>query len=160
MIKMNYCIRRAKTFFVIGQEIELTHSQRTNIQISTHFWQQFNLNIKRAGLSQTHYWTKFAFMQRRENQLFYYCAIPKKTVVPVGFKLKEIQESFYLVVEHVGSMNKIYNTYGKIYQELLPHLPYTPITSDFLHFEKYDARFHWNREDSIIEIWVPIQQIS
>lgn len=25
------------------------------------------------------------------------------------------------------------------------------------YFEKYDHRFHWNREDSIIKIWMPIE---
>ncbi|HAP8552898.1 TPA: transcriptional regulator, partial [Enterococcus faecium] len=26
-----------------------------------------------------------------------------------------------------------------------------------LHFEKYDYRFHWNSDNSVIEIWIPIQ---
>ncbi|HAP8748024.1 transcriptional regulator, partial [Enterococcus faecium] len=25
------------------------------------------------------------------------------------------------------------------------------------HFEKYDYRFHWNSDNSVIEIWIPIQ---
>ncbi|MDE6969023.1 MAG: transcriptional regulator, partial [Eubacterium sp.] len=28
---------------------------------------------------------------------------------------------------------------------------------NFLHFERYDYRFQWNRENSIIEIWLPIK---
>ncbi|HAP8558889.1 TPA: transcriptional regulator, partial [Enterococcus faecium] len=24
-------------------------------------------------------------------------------------------------------------------------------------FEKYDYRFHWNSDNSVIEIWIPIQ---
>ena len=32
-----------------------------------------------------------------------------------------------------------------------------PLQNEFLHFEKYDYRFHWNSSESIIEIWIPIQ---
>lgn len=39
-------------------------------------------------------------------------------------------------------MNKIYDTYTKIYQEILPSISYRAIQSDFLHFEKYDYRFN------------------
>ena len=56
-----------------------------------------------------------------------------------------------------GAMEKIYETYGKIYQEIIPNTPYTPIKNIILHFEKYDYRFHWNRDNSVIEIWIPIQ---
>ena len=48
-------------------------------------------------------------------------------------------------------MGKIYETYRKIYQEIIPNTPYTPIKNIILHFEKYDYRFHWNRDNSVIE---------
>ena len=63
----------------------------------------------------------------------------------------------YLSVEHIGSMDNLYETYRKIYQEILPNTDYTPLQEEFLHFERYDYRFHWNRENSIIEIWIPIK---
>ena len=96
-------------------------------------------------------------MERREDKLFYCCAIPRKIVVPEGFVSKEIASYKYMVVDHIGSMDKIYETYSKIYKEILPNTEYTPLRESFLHFERYDARFHWNRESSIIEIWVPIK---
>ncbi|HAP8433463.1 TPA: transcriptional regulator, partial [Enterococcus faecium] len=34
---------------------------------------------------------------------------------------------------------------------------YIPIKDIILHFEKYDYRFHWNSDNSVIEIWIPIQ---
>ena len=37
-------------------------------------------------------------------------------------------------------MGKIYETYRKIYQEIIPNTPYTPIKNIILHFEKYDYR--------------------
>ena len=96
-------------------------------------------------------------MERREEKLFYYCAIPKRVVVPDNFIQKEIKPHKYLVVEHIGSMDKIYSTYTRIYKEILPNSNYTPIQDDFKHFEKYDYRFHWNKVNSVIEIWVPVE---
>lgn len=154
---MNYTIKELGAFSIIGQEIELTNFQIRNIQISTQFWRKFNSNLKKSYLSQSGNWIKYAFMEKREGKLFYYCAIPKKAVVPECFTLKKIKPHRYLIVEHMGSMDKIYGTYRKVYQELLPNSNYVPIQDDFLHFEKYGYRFNWNREDSIIEIWIPIQ---
>lgn len=154
---MRYTIRELEAFSVIGQEIELTTLQRKNIQISTKFWHTFNMNLKKLYLSQSGNWLKYAFMERRNGKLFYYCAIPKKNVVPEKFVSKEIKSQKYLVVEHVGYMDKLYETYGKLYQEILPILEYIPAQENFLHFEKYDYSFHWNQENSIIEIWLPIK---
>ena len=154
---MKYKIYELEAFSVIGQEAELTDYQKRNIQISTQFWKKFNSNLKKSYLSQSGNWIKYAFMERRNGKLFYFCAIPKRNVVPESFIYKEIQPCRYLVVEHIGAMEKIYETYGKIYKEILPNTEYIPLQEDFLHFEKYDYRFHWNRENSMIEIWLPIK---
>lgn len=52
----------------------------------------------------------------------------------------------YLVVEHVGSLNRIYDNYVELYQEVLHNTEYIPLQENFLHFERYDYRFHWNDE--------------
>lgn len=154
---MNYCIREKEAFSVIGQKVLLTNRQTRNIQISTQFWRTFNTNLKKAYLSQSGNWIKYAFMERRDDKLFYYCAIPGKSIIPDGFTAKNIPAFRYLVVEHVGAMSKIYDTYWGIYRELLPSTGFRPLTDDFIHFEQYDEKFHWNQENSIIEIWVPIK---
>lgn len=153
---MNYTIRELNGFTVIGQAIELTNSQRKNTHISTEFWKTFNKNLKKAYLSQSGNWVKYAFMEKKNGKLLYYCAIPKKTIVPDGFVEKQIKPQKYLVIEHVGEMEKIYSTYTKLYKNILPDTKCVPVKDAFLHFERYDYRFHWNREDSIIEIWLPI----
>lgn len=155
---MNVSIKELHAFSVIGQEVELTDLKTANIQISTKFWRTFNRNLKTSHLSQSENWVKYAFMERRNGNLYYFCSIPKKATIPEGFLYKEIPVYKYLVVEHRGAMDTIYETYGKIYKEILPTTRYSPINDRFLHFEKYDRRFHWNREDSIIEIWIPIQE--
>ena len=47
-----------------------------------------------------------------------YEVMRKESAPPSGsnFVYKEIQHYKYLVVEHIGSMDKIYETYGMIYQ--------------------------------------------
>lgn len=155
---MKYTIRELKAFSVIGQEVKLTNYQRKNIEISTKFWRKFNDNLKRSYLSQSGNWIKYAFMERREGKLFYFCSIPKRTIIPDGFIYKEIPSYRYLVVEHIGAMERIYETYRKIYQEIIPSTPYIPIKDTILHFERYDYRFHWYRDNSIIEIWLPIRE--
>lgn len=121
------------------------------------FWRKFNSNLKKSYLLQSGNWIKYAFMERRNGKLFYFCSIPKRNVIPDNFVCKEIQHYKYLVAEHIGSMNKLYETYKKIYQEILPDTDYILLQDRFLHFERYDYRFHWNMEDSIIEIWIPIE---
>ena len=85
-------------------------------------------------------------MERKNGKLFYFCSIPKRNVVPDSFFYKEVPPCKYLVVEHIGSMGKIYETYGKVYQEILPNTNYIPLQENFLHFERYDYRFQWNIE--------------
>ena len=34
-------------------------------------------------------------------------------------------------MEHIGAMEKIYETYGKIYLEIIPNTPYTPIKNTY-----------------------------
>lgn len=155
--KYIYSIRQSDSITLIGQSVKLTKQKTTNIKISTQFWQTFNVNLKKSKLTQGGNWVKYAVMERKGNALFYYCAIPKQTTVPDGFEVKSLAEHTYLVVEHAGAMNKIYDTYTIIYQYLLPELNIKPVSDDFLHFERYDYRFHWNEDNSIIEIWVPIQ---
>ena len=101
---MRYRIRELEAFSVIGQKVELTNSQRKNTQISMQFWRIFNVNLKKAYLSQYGNWTKYAFMEKTNGKLFYYCAVAKRTVIPENFFLKEIKTCKYLVAEHIGSM--------------------------------------------------------
>lgn len=155
---MNYMIRELDAFSVIGQEIELTNSMVINSKICTQWWKKFNSNLKKTNLSQGGNWIKYAFMRKRDDKLFYYCAIPKRNVVPDTFIYQEMPQSKYLIMEHKGSIAEIYKTYNQIYKKILPKTGYKLIRDNFLHFEKYDYRFHWNREDSIIEICIPIKE--
>ena len=62
-----------------------------------------------------------------EMETFIISVLYQRTILPDNFLYKEIPSYKYLVVEHIGAMEKIYETYGKIYQEIIPNTPYTPI---------------------------------
>ena len=119
---INFFKKGIKGFGVIGQEGKPTNYQKKNIQISTQFWRKFNSSLKKAYLSQSGNWVKYAFMERRNGKLYYFCSIPQRTITPEGFLYKEIPSYKYLVVEHIGAMDKIYETYGKIYEEIIPSI--------------------------------------
>ena len=131
---INFSIKELNAFAVIGQEVELTNYQKKNIQISTQFWRKFNSSLKKAYLSQSGNWVKYAFMERRNGKLYYFCSIPQRTITPEGFLYKEIPSYKYLVVEHIGAMDKIYETYGKIYEEIIPSTSYIPLKNTIIVF--------------------------
>ena len=44
-----------------------------------------------------------------------------------------------------------------VYKEIIPKNNILVENRQFVYFEKYDYKFHWNREDSVIEIYIPIK---
>lgn len=154
---MKYELKELPAFSVLGLEQVLTNQKSQNLERCLSFWTVFNRQLKMNRLTQQKgNWTKFAFMERRDGQLYYYCGIPRPTYVPANFLVKEVPAGSYLVVEHQGAMYQIYDTYEEVYQELVPKLGLSLKQTSFLHFEKYGEKFHWNRENSVIEIWIPI----
>lgn len=66
-------------------------------------------------------------------------------------------KSKYLKVEHIGNMNKLKDTINYVYKEIIPKNNFLVESKPFVYFEKYDSKFYWNREDSVIEIYIPIK---
>ncbi|WMI81437.1 GyrI-like domain-containing protein [Anaerotignum sp. MB30-C6] len=154
---MSHSIQERDAFTLIGRSVQLTNSKKENVRICSQFWRSFNSDLKKSCLSMCENWVKYALMERKNGKLFYFCAIPTPMAIPEQFVSKEIPFCKYCVVEHIGPMNRIYDTYTEIYKQILPDNGYVPFHDEVLHFEKYDDRFHWNRRDSIITIWVPIK---
>lgn len=155
---MEYKIQTLEAFSVIGKEIELTNSKKENLKLCMKFWQSFNYTLKLQQLSQKGNWLKYAFMKRTDGKLYYFCAIPKKDKVPDDFICANIPAQTYLVVEHQGPMHTLYETYDLLYKRILPIENIRVKKEQFLHFEKYDQRFYWNRNDSVIELWIAIYE--
>ena len=81
----------------------------------------------------------------------------QKNFVPKEFVEKTIMKSKYLKIEHTGNMNKLKDTINYVYKEIIPKNNILVENRQFVYFEKYDYKFHWNREDSVIEIYIPIK---
>ncbi len=64
----------------------------------------------------------------------------------------------------ISSLRKHFNVeIHKIYKNILPEKNLAPeswVKAGLIQLEKYDNRFHRNRPDSIIEVYVPIEMIA
>ncbi len=77
---------------------------------------------------------------------------------PVGITLRTVPAARYAVFEHHGPIETISDTYGYIFSTWMPKHKVQPLGQDI--FERYDARFSFDSQDSIIEIWVPVPPAS
>lgn len=153
-----YRIEVMEGFCVVGMRTKLTSKKKENLKLAMDFWKCFNQQLRKNYMQQFGKWRKYAFMEREEQGLYYFCAVPKKVIIPSGFIEKKVEEQKYLVATHEGKMSAIYETYDRLYKEILPHSPYERLQGGFLHFEKYDEQFRWEKDDSKIEIWVPVRE--
>ena len=175
---MDYQIIELEEFNVIGIRYELSKSLSNNVKLAQNHWKIFNSKLRNNKLYLGSNWCKYAFIEnfnpnnpsyynyqeialnfieKIENKIFYYISIPKKDFVPNDFTEKIILKSKYLRVEHIGNMNKLKDTINYVYKEIIPKNNILVENRQFVYFEKYDYKFHWNREDSVIEIYIPIK---
>lgn len=154
---MNYKFIELEELSVIGIKYELSKSLSNNIYLAQKYWCDFNKKLSNNKLYLGSNWTKFAFVEKVDNKIYYYVAIPKRDYIPTGFLKKIIQKNNYLMVEHIGNMNRMKDTIDYIYKEIIPKNGINIDNSQLIYFEKYDCKFHWNRQDSIIEIYIPIK---
>lgn len=75
--------------------------------------------------------------------------------VPKGMVAKEFPAHKYAVFTHKGFMNDISKSYDYIYGVWGAKTDYK--FADFFDFERYDERFCQDCPDSVMEIWVPIE---
>lgn len=154
---MDYQIIELEEFSVIGIRYELSKSLSNNVKLAQNHWKIFNSKLRNNKLYLGSNWSKYAFIEKIENKIFYYISISKKDFVPKDFAEKTILKSKYLKVEHIGNMNKLKDTINYVYKEIVPKNNVLVENRQFVYFEKYDYKFHWNRDDSVIEIYIPIK---
>ena len=64
-------------------------------------------------------------------------------------------------IQTCGLVTELTNsqTIFEIYKVIIPKskiIVENHTKSGFIHFEKYDSRFQWNKPTSVIEIWLPL----
>lgn len=153
---MDYKILDLDEFEIMGIKYELSNSLIHNINLAKRHWMGFNNKLRRNKIYLGRNWCKYAFIIEEDSKLFYYISVPKKDYVPNDFTVKTIPGSKYLMVNHIGSMNKLKLTIDSVYAKIKEDN--IGLNDDnFSYFEKYDYKFHWNKSDSIIGIYVPIK---
>ena len=132
-----------------GLQTELTKSQDENFIIIQNHWYRFNNELKKHNLSQNGVnWEKYGITYKKDERYFYLTTIQK--VIPKGQ---------YEVFTHKGEMKNIKTTVYDIYKNILPNSNLQielASKTGFIHFEKYDFRFQWNKPNSVIDIYIPL----
>ncbi len=147
----------------VGIAATLTKSQTENARIIAQLWKRFNRELyaipNRPRSSNG--WQKFGITYPQNGGYSYLAAIPDAPamVVPEQMCRKTIPAGQYACFTHTGPMYHLKSSIHAIYATHLPALEQnrpTPEDAGLFHFERYDARFHWNRADSCIDVFVPI----
>lgn len=146
-----------------GLVTPLTKSQKENFLIISKHWIVFNAELKKHNLNQSAgNWVKYGITFKVENEYFYLTAIPNnEQIFPDHFISFEISKGNYEIFAHRGAMDNLKQTINHIYKSIIPDLNLKiedHENTGFLHYEKYDYRFQWNKTTSLIEIYLPLKK--
>jgi predicted transcriptional regulator YdeE len=150
-----------KNISTFGLLTELTNSQTDNFEIIKNHWKTFNAELKKYNLIQNGgNWEKYGITIKTNEAYFYLTTIPQDNFIfPEHFVNKEIPKGEYEIFTHKGKMENIKLTIHDIYKNILPNsnlkIEHYSKTG-FMHFEKYDYRFRWDKPNSEIDIYLPI----
>ncbi|MEX1191554.1 MAG: GyrI-like domain-containing protein [Brumimicrobium sp.] len=150
-----------KNISTFGLLTELTNYQADNFKIIKNHWKLFNAELKKYNLTQNGgNWEKYGITYKTNGTYFYLTTIPQdKMVFPEHFVNKEIPKGKCEVFVHTGKMENIKQTIHNIYKIILPNsnlaIEHYSKTG-FIHFEKYDYRFRWDKPTSEIDIYLPV----
>lgn len=151
-----------KNIPTFGLFTELTNSQTDNFEIIKIHWKKFNAELKKYNLNQNGgNWEKYGITFKTNEKYYYLTTIPQDSLTfPEHFIYKEIPKGEYEVFTHKGKMENIKRTINDIYRNIIPNsnLTIEPNSkTGFIHFEKYDYRFRWDKPNSEIDIYLPIK---
>ncbi|MBN1498977.1 MAG: effector binding domain-containing protein [Spirochaetes bacterium] len=154
-----------KNIKTCGLAVMLTKSQIDNFKIIRSHWKKFNGELKKYRFYQSGgNWTKYGITYKIDSTYFYLAAVPSENLnFPDNFIRFEIPKGDYEVFTHTGEMENIKKTVYEIYKVILPesNLKIENHTkAGFLHFEKYDQRFQWDKPDSEIDIYLPLSTVD
>ncbi len=142
---------------VMGIYTELTSSDIENFRLISSLWKTFNSQLRQAGYSSGTNWQKFGITAQKNGRYFYYTAVPRSSV-QTPFREFKIPVFHCLLFTNTGAMNKLSTTISNIYAQQLPQMGIeVNLNRRILHIERYANKFKWNADDSVIEIFVPVE---
>ena len=142
-----------------GLSVVMTKSQSKNFSIINNFWKEFNIKLKERNLSGKSggNWEKYGITYKTEGIYKYFCGISiENDYVDTFFEEHEIINGNYAVFQHKGPMYYLKDTLNTIYKQTIPNDKLELNQTEYFHFELYNYKFKWNNNESIIEIYVPL----
>ena len=105
---------------------------------------------------------KYGLTLKEGDEYFYFTGIPLKLEYSRTdeFEFFTIKSGDYMQSEHQGKLELLPNTVNQIFRVILPSHRINPHNNGLIFIEKYGKRFHWNRNDSIIDIFIKFQNKS
>ena len=148
----------------VGISTTLTTSQHDNFVIISSLWKRFNADIHKIGNRppSSKDWEKYGITYSQNHKYCYLAAIrySDNMLAPSSMVRKDITPGRYACITHRGKLSYLNSTIHAIFKKMLPERNIKHRFEEkagLIQFEKYDNRFHWNRPDSLIEIYVPIE---
>jgi predicted transcriptional regulator YdeE len=152
---------------VVGVPVILSRSQRENFSIISDLWKRFNAQIHKIGNRPRSGkdWEKFGITYTRDHRYCYLAAMRYMDGMrpPPNMVRKDIARGRYACISHSGKISDLKSTVRDIHKKILPENNLSresPQKAGLIQFERYDKRFQWNKPDSIIEIYVPIETVT
>lgn len=147
---------RLDDIFLVGCETGLGTSLCKNAGISMAFWKRFNEQLKMYHVKQGKQFLKYALTQRGSQGLTYACGVPSAQLYPEHFQIYRIPKGEYLCIEHHGDMALLPETIRTVFEQELKNRQLTPAKGRLVYFERYDERFHYHQDASVIELYIPL----
>lgn len=147
---------------IAGCEAPFIHAlspDANNHDVIPHVWDRFMDRL--AELPHQNGAPMYGLVSQREershpHELWYMagCAVTADIKVPEGMTIQRVPSGTYAVFTHRGPMSGISETVGYAYREWLPQSDYELV--DAPDVELYDERFHCDRDNSVMEYWLPV----
>ena len=144
---------------IYGLSVSLTKSQDRNYMIISNLWKEFNTKLRFSDLpKQTGgNWEKYGITYKTGDIYKYFCGIPvEEEYSSNSFEEYKISEGNYILFQHKGAMHNLKNTLFTIYKKIIPENNLILNQSEYFHFELYNYKFKWNNNESIIGIYIPL----
>ena len=155
-------INKLEKIELIGIKTELTKSQSINFQIIQNHWKKFNQLMHPIKKQNSQNWLKYGLTFKENGKYFYLTAIPYQSDYRISdnFIRLTIPASNFATFEHHGKLSLLPDTIKHIFKNILPNNNFNPNIEGLIYFEKYDNRFHWNKNNSVIELYISLINIT
>jgi AraC family transcriptional regulator len=154
--KYNHREDKLGDMLMVGIEMVDTMDQEAYMTLWEKFF-EFDSKIPNA-MEDAYYGISFATQTAEGKDAWGYmvaAAVKSLEEVPEEMVVRKIPARKYVVFEHKGSVEKIGGLYEYIYSQYANSGKHKLLFAESL--ERYDHRYKAGSEDSIMEIWVPVE---